>query len=43
MESRELRNATFDKKFTAFDQCKKAISINDTVRIVDGPFKVCRS
>ncbi|KAL3520770.1 hypothetical protein ACH5RR_018919 [Cinchona calisaya] len=37
---RELKNASFDKKlFTALDQQKKMISINDTVRVVHGPLE----
>ncbi|KAK1409632.1 hypothetical protein QVD17_36161 [Tagetes erecta] len=39
VESRLLKKADFDKKFTAFDQHKKIISINDTVRILEGPLE----
>nr|XP_027104908.1 protein RNA-directed DNA methylation 3-like [Coffea arabica] len=37
---KELKNAAFDKKlFTALDQKMKNISINDRVRVLDGPMK----
>ncbi|KAD7479995.1 hypothetical protein E3N88_03131 [Mikania micrantha] len=39
VEARLLKKADFDKKFTAFDQHKKIISINDTVRILEGPLE----
>ncbi|CAK9159695.1 unnamed protein product [Ilex paraguariensis] len=38
VEPRELKNASFDKKlFTALDQHMKTISVNDTVRVLEGP------
>lgn len=40
VKQRELKKATFDKKFTAFDQHKKTISLNDTVRVLEGPLEV---
>lgn len=41
VQERELKIAEFDKKlFTALDQQLKNISVNDTVRILDGPLKV---
>ncbi|KAJ0661255.1 putative ribosomal protein L2, domain 2 [Helianthus annuus] len=39
VEARSLKKADFDKKFTVFDQHKKIISINDTVRILEGPLE----
>ncbi|KAI3793475.1 hypothetical protein L1987_36094 [Smallanthus sonchifolius] len=39
VEARSLKKADFDKKFTAFDKHKKIISINDTVRILEGPLE----
>nr|GEV62812.1 zinc finger, CCHC-type, transcription elongation factor Spt5 [Tanacetum cinerariifolium] len=39
VEARMLKKADFDKKFTAFDQHKKIISVNDTVRILEGPLE----
>lgn len=41
VESRLLKKADFDKKFTAFDKHKKIITINDTVRVLEGPLEVC--
>lgn len=41
VQARELKIAEFDKKlFTALDQQLKNISVNDIVRILDGPLKV---
>nr|XP_043631460.1 protein RNA-directed DNA methylation 3 isoform X2 [Erigeron canadensis] len=39
VEARLLKKAEFDKKFTAFDQHKKIISMNDYVRILEGPLE----
>ncbi|KAK9061290.1 hypothetical protein SSX86_018470 [Deinandra increscens subsp. villosa] len=39
VEARLLKKADFVKKFTTFDQHKKIISINDTVRILEGPLE----
>lgn len=40
VQARELKIAEFDKKlFTALDQQLKNISVNDTVRVLDGPLK----
>lgn len=36
----EIKNGPFEGKFTAFDQHKKAISVNDSVRVLEGPSKV---
>lgn len=41
VEARLLKKLDFDKSFTAFDQHKKIIKINDTVRILEGPLEVC--
>lgn len=41
VQLRELRAACFDRKlFTVKDQHKNTISINDIVRVLDGPSKV---
>lgn len=40
VEARQLKKAEFDKKLTACDQHKKIISVNDTVRILEGPLEV---
>ncbi|XP_076946999.1 protein RNA-directed DNA methylation 3 [Bidens hawaiensis] len=39
VEARLLKKLDFDKSFTAFDQHKKIIKINDTVRILEGPLE----
>ncbi|CAA2971924.1 Putative transcription elongation factor SPT5 homolog 1 [Olea europaea subsp. europaea] len=40
VKQRELKSASFDKKlFTVLDQHAKTISINDVVRVLDGPLK----
>ncbi|KAL5735057.1 hypothetical protein ACOSP7_032918 [Xanthoceras sorbifolium] len=39
VERRNLKNLTSDMKFTAFDHCMKTISVNDTVRVSEGPSK----
>ncbi|XP_057979247.1 protein RNA-directed DNA methylation 3 isoform X2 [Malania oleifera] len=39
VDLRELKNVPFDKKFTALDQHMKIISINDTVKVLEGPSK----
>ncbi|KAM7268757.1 hypothetical protein ACFE04_010923 [Oxalis oulophora] len=39
VEQNELKSGTIDMKFTAFDHNKKPISVNDTVRVVEGPSK----
>ncbi|CAI9773016.1 unnamed protein product [Fraxinus pennsylvanica] len=40
VKQRELKSASFDKKlFTVLDQHAKTISINDIVRVLDGPLK----
>lgn len=36
----ELKRASFNKKLTALDQHVKVISINDRVRVLEGPLKV---
>lgn len=36
----EIKNGPFEGKFTAMDQHKKPISVNDTVRVLEGPLKV---
>lgn len=36
----EIKNGPIDAKFTAMDQHRKPISVNDTVRIMEGPLKV---
>lgn len=36
----DIKNGPFEGKFTAFDQHKKAISVNDSVRVLEGPSKV---
>ncbi|XP_056168939.1 protein RNA-directed DNA methylation 3 isoform X2 [Syzygium oleosum] len=35
----DIKNGPFEGKFTAFDQHKKAISVNDSVRVLEGPSK----
>ena len=40
LEVRELKNGLSDMKFTALDHHKKTISINDTVRVLEGSLKV---
>lgn len=37
---RELKKASFDKKFTTWDRHRKTISINDTLKILEGPLEV---
>lgn len=37
---RELKNTLFENKFTALDQHMKPISINDTLKVLEGPLKV---
>ncbi|KAL2548895.1 protein RNA-directed DNA methylation 3 [Forsythia ovata] len=40
IKQRDLKSASFDKKlFTVLDQHAKTISINDIVRVLDGPLK----
>ncbi|KAL6980301.1 hypothetical protein U1Q18_021943 [Sarracenia purpurea var. burkii] len=39
VEGRQLKNASFDKKFTALDHHMKPISINDIVRVLEGPLQ----
>ena len=36
----ELKNPLFENKFTALDQHMKTISINDTLKVLEGPLKV---
>lgn len=36
----ELKKACFNKKLTALDQHVKVVSINDRVRVLEGPLKV---
>lgn len=44
VQARELKNAEFDKKlFTALDQKLKSVSVNDTVRVLEGPLKVTQN
>lgn len=40
IELRQLKSASFDKKFHALDHRMKTISVNDTVRILQGPLQV---
>ncbi|XP_010032136.2 protein RNA-directed DNA methylation 3 isoform X1 [Eucalyptus grandis] len=35
----DIKNGPFEGKFTAFDQHKKPISVNDSVRVLEGPSK----
>lgn len=37
---RDLKNGPTDMKFTALDHHKKAMSVNDTVKVLEGPLKV---
>jgi hypothetical protein len=37
---RDLKNGPTDMKFTALDHHKKTISVNDTVKVLEGPLKV---
>ncbi|TXG49433.1 hypothetical protein EZV62_025308 [Acer yangbiense] len=39
VERRNLKNVTSDMKFTTFDHCMKIISVNDTVKVSEGPSK----
>ncbi|KAK3007686.1 hypothetical protein RJ639_013726 [Escallonia herrerae] len=39
LKPRELKKASCDKRFTAVDQHKKIISINDAVRVLEGPLE----
>ncbi|GAV92176.1 LOW QUALITY PROTEIN: KOW domain-containing protein/Spt5-NGN domain-containing protein, partial [Cephalotus follicularis] len=39
LEQKDLKSGSIDKKFTALDQRMKVISINDTVKVLEGPFK----
>ncbi|CAN1799948.1 Protein RNA-directed DNA methylation 3 [Linum perenne] len=39
VEQKEAKTAAADMKFTTFDQHKKVISHNDTVRVLEGPLK----
>lgn len=37
----ELKNASFDKKlFSVLDQHSNTLTVNDNVRVLDGPLKV---
>ncbi|KAJ6317426.1 hypothetical protein OIU76_013045 [Salix suchowensis] len=36
---RDLKNGPTDMKFTALDHHKKAMSVNDTVKVLEGPLK----
>lgn len=36
----DIKFGPFEGKFTAFDQHKNAISVNDSVRVLEGPSKV---
>ncbi|KAL5717037.1 hypothetical protein ACHQM5_010120 [Ranunculus cassubicifolius] len=38
VENHEITHSSFDRKFTTMDQNMKVIAINDTVRIMGGPF-----
>jgi hypothetical protein len=37
---RDLKNGLTDMKFTALDHHKKTISVNDSVKVLEGPLKV---
>ncbi|CAL5343301.1 unnamed protein product [Camellia sinensis] len=39
VELKQLKNGSFDKKFIALDHHMKTISINDTVKILEGPLQ----
>ncbi|KAJ9684691.1 hypothetical protein PVL29_016920 [Vitis rotundifolia] len=39
VELHELKNPLFENKFTALDQHMKTISINDTLKVLEGPLK----
>ncbi|PSR92989.1 Protein RNA-directed DNA methylation like [Actinidia chinensis var. chinensis] len=39
IEVHQLKNGCFDKKFTALDHRMKIISVNDTVRVLEGPLQ----
>ncbi|KAF5947402.1 hypothetical protein HYC85_013359 [Camellia sinensis] len=39
VELKQLKNGSFDKKFIALDHRMKTISINDTVKILEGPLQ----
>ncbi|WVY97923.1 hypothetical protein V8G54_030074 [Vigna mungo] len=39
IERKEIKSGLLDLKLTAFDQQNKAILVNDTVRVLDGPSK----
>lgn len=43
VKRRELKKASFDNKFTTWDRHKKIISINDSVRILEGQLEVNHS
>lgn len=36
----ELKHGPSDMKFTALDQHKKTICVNDTIRVTEGPSEV---
>ncbi|KAF9594219.1 hypothetical protein IFM89_028876 [Coptis chinensis] len=38
VELHEIRNSSSDKKFSTMDRQMKTISLNDTVRVLEGPF-----
>lgn len=40
VQRRDIKNGPFEMKFTAPDQHMKIISINDTVKISEGPLEV---
>ena len=40
VELRELKSGPLDTKFTALDQHSKTISINDTVKVLEGQHEV---
>ena len=40
VEVHQLKNGCFDKKFTALDHRMKIISVNDMVRVLEGPLQV---
>ncbi|XP_052187929.1 protein RNA-directed DNA methylation 3 [Diospyros lotus] len=39
VEQNQLKNGSFEKKFTALDHQMKIISINDTVKVLEGPLQ----
>lgn len=40
LKQKHLTKGSFAKKFTTLDRCSKTISVNDTVRVSEGPLEV---